>query len=132
MSDDAVLQEEISDNKNRNEVRCVFCNSLMLREKQGEYVEETFELPLVHQKHAKDIKTIETEKHHHFWLVYDMFHFENIGFSNTVDTIKYLICADCDMGPVGYHDIENKKCYIALKRVRHGNAPPDVAAIKSV
>ena len=29
-----------------------------------------------------------------FWLVDNMYTFENVGFSNTVGTIKYLICAD--------------------------------------
>lgn len=54
-----------------------------------------------------------------YWMVDDMFIFENIGFSNTVDNMKYLICADCDMGPVGWHDLTEKKSYIALCRVKH-------------
>ena len=33
--------------------------------------------------------------------VYDMFHFENIGFSKLVGTLKYLVCADCEAGPLG-------------------------------
>lgn len=78
----------------------------------------------MHQKHSKDAQNIETELHRHFWVVNDMFTFENIGFSNTIGNRKFLTCADCDMGPVGYHDIDNKKCYIALKRVRHGNMVP--------
>lgn len=48
-----------------------------------------------------------------------MFTFENIGFSHTVDNYKYLICADCEMGPVGYHNITTKKCYVALERVKY-------------
>ena len=68
-----------------------------------------------------------------------MFTFENIGFSNTVGDFKYLICADCDMGPIGkfssirayhrqdleiyffagYHVISTKKNYVALLRVKH-------------
>lgn len=77
----------------------------------------------MHQKNTKDVNTIETESLEHFWVVNDMFTFENIGFSNTIDQRKYLICADCDMGPVGYHDLDSKKCYIALKRVKHENDP---------
>ena len=30
-----------------------------------------------------------------------------------------LICADCEMGPVGYHDVETKKNYISLVRTKH-------------
>lgn len=36
-----------------------------------------------------------------YWLVDNIYHFENIGYSNTVDGRKYLICADCEMGPIG-------------------------------
>lgn len=67
------------------------------------------------------MNTIETEELVDFWFVNDMFIFENVGFSNTVDKRKYLICADCEMGPLGYHDIATKKCYLALQRVHHGN-----------
>lgn len=52
-----------------------------------------------------------------------MFTFENIGFSHTVDNYKYLICADCEMGPVGYHNISTKKCYVALERVKYDETP---------
>jgi len=55
-----------------------------------------------------------------FWLVDNMFAFENVGFSNTVGTTKYLICADCEIGPIGWHDTSNKtEFFIALDRVRH-------------
>jgi len=59
-----------------------------------------------------------------FWLVDDMFHFENIGFSKTVDsTVKYLICADCEIGPIGWHDIRNQtEFYVAAERVKYATA----------
>ncbi|OZJ06891.1 hypothetical protein BZG36_00253 [Bifiguratus adelaidae] len=38
-----------------------------------------------------------------YWKVQNMMTFENIGFSKTVDNVKYLSCADCDLGPLGYH-----------------------------
>ena len=43
-----------------------------------------------------------------FYRVGDMFDFDNLGFTNTVGTIKYLSCADCDVGPIGYHDLTTK------------------------
>src|SRR5688572_3717200 len=56
------------------------------------------------------------------WLVSDMFTFENVGFSNTVGTVKYLICADCEIGPIGWHDVNIKnEFYIALGRVESRN-----------
>lgn len=54
-----------------------------------------------------------------YWTVADMFSFENVGFSHTRDSIKYLVCADCELGPIGYHEITTKKSYIALERVKH-------------
>lgn len=78
-----------------------------------------FSLPLMHQKHSKSIDELETEVFKEYWIIDDMFHFENIGFSNTVGNYKYLICADCEMGPVGYHDITTKTNYVALQRVKH-------------
>lgn len=74
----------------------------------------------MHQKSKTAPATeLESEALKQFWQVNDMFTFENIGFSNTVKNTKYLICADCEMGPVGYHDIVSKICFIALKRVKH-------------
>ena len=31
-----------------------------------------------------------------------MFDFDNVGFSKTVDDCKFLTCADCEIGPIGY------------------------------
>ena len=56
-----------------------------------------------------------------FWLVGDMWTFENVGFSNTVENIKYLICADCEVGPIGWHDVmDTTKFYVSLDRVQEG------------
>ena len=56
-----------------------------------------------------------------FWVVEDMYHFENVGFSKAVNNVKYLICADCEMGPIGYHDPAQRpsRFYVALARVNH-------------
>lgn len=64
----------------------------------------------------------ESEQFDHFWLVDDMFTFDNVGFSNTIGNHKFLVCADCEMGPIGYHDLESKKSFVALSRVKHGEA----------
>lgn len=52
-----------------------------------------------------------------FLLIEDIFHFENISFSKTVDNTKFLACCDCDIGPVGYQDLDSNLCYLALDRV---------------
>ena len=55
--------------------------------------------------------------------------FENVGFCNTVEGIKYLICADCEIGPLGYHDTKsvaegNPLFHIAVSRVRTPDDAP--------
>ena len=59
-----------------------------------------------------------------FWLVRDMFHFENLGFSKTVDgKVKYLICADCERGPIGWHSLDNRTEFlIAAERVQYSSS----------
>ena len=53
------------------------------------------------------------------WVLKDMFDFDNVGFSNTVGTIKYLICADCEVGPIGWHDTTVRdQFFIAISRVK--------------
>lgn len=76
-----------------------------------------FELPLIAQKQGAD--TPETETISLFWVVNDMYVFENVGFSKTVGNTKYLTCADCEAGPIGYYDLTTKKSYVALTRVLH-------------
>ncbi|XP_035518519.1 guanine nucleotide exchange factor MSS4 isoform X2 [Morone saxatilis] len=54
------------------------------------------------------------------WFVDDMYTFENVGFTNDVGRIKYLICADCEIGPIGWHCLDDKKSfYVAVERVNH-------------
>ncbi|KAG2189744.1 hypothetical protein INT46_004805 [Mucor plumbeus] len=56
----------------------------------------------------------------HFWHVGNMMDFENVGFSTTVGTTKYLSCADCDLGPIGYHDTSDPKEFvISIKRAKY-------------
>lgn len=53
-----------------------------------------------------------------FWLVHGMFTFENVGFSNAVNGIKYLLCADCEQGPIGWClDANRELLYISHNRV---------------
>ncbi|KAF9214054.1 hypothetical protein BGZ59_004383 [Podila verticillata] len=59
-----------------------------------------------------------------FWRVGDMMAFENIGFSKMLPNgIQFLSCADCDTGPLGYHESKvpqaSKEYLIALNRVRY-------------
>jgi len=108
-----------SDNKNKDQIFCRRCPSLVLCPKQATLVEKEFFLPNMFQKNER--APLEGVTLVDFWLVSDMMTFENVGFSRTVDNIKYLICADCEIGPIGWHSVLDKSAYyIAVDRVKHG------------
>lgn len=48
-----------------------------------------------------------------------MLDFDNVGFTHASEGVKYLVCADCEVGPVGYLSLESQTHYIALSRVCH-------------
>lgn len=72
------------------------------------------------KKKSEDQQPGDGETLSDFWVVNNMYTFDNVGFTNTVGTIKYLICADCEVGPIGMHDINDKTAfYLAVERVRY-------------
>ncbi|CAG9838252.1 unnamed protein product [Diabrotica balteata] len=112
------FEKEISDGKNARSIKCKYCNSVILTPLCASFSSFEFQLPLMKQtKNSEDNPEKETVSL--FWAVTDMFTFQNVGFSNTVGTTKYLTCADCELGPIGYHDLSNKMSYVALTRVLH-------------
>ncbi|KAF2364240.1 Mss4 [Trinorchestia longiramus] len=110
--------EKVSaDGKNIPAVLCVHCDTCILNPLAASHSALLHRLPTPTQR--KDDPNTQTEELGEWWEVNDMFTFENIGFSNTVDDTKYLVCANCDRGPVGYHHIPTKKSFVALGRVKH-------------
>ncbi|KAL1922028.1 uncharacterized protein VTP21DRAFT_10670 [Calcarisporiella thermophila] len=89
------------------------CNCLILRSGVGEWVERA-SIPLPEQKPTEGSPQ-------RYWLIRKMMDFENIGFSKTVGTVKYLSCADCDVGPLGMHDTDGqeKEYLIAVDKVKY-------------
>ncbi|XP_050546899.1 guanine nucleotide exchange factor MSS4 homolog [Daktulosphaira vitifoliae] len=110
----------ISDEKNKLTVFCTKCPSKILSSTTGKHTKIEFNLPHMSQK--KDSESVECELLSDYWLVPDMYMFENIGFSKLVESgFKYLICADCEIGPIGWYDDKTKYSYIALSRVKHSD-----------
>jgi len=93
------------------------CPSLILSPDSATLHTESISLPKVRKDGGEEI--IET-----WWLVDDMFTFDNIGFSKSASGgLKYLTCADCEIGPLGVHDPkEPKKFLIAASRVRYNDS----------
>ncbi|KAJ8971155.1 hypothetical protein NQ314_000853 [Rhamnusium bicolor] len=111
-------ESEISEGKNLRNVKCKYCTSVILTPSTACFTSFEFQLPLIKQSKISELNP-ETENVSLFWAVSDMFTFQNVGFSNTVGDNKYLSCADCEAGPIGYHDIPSKISYVALSRVHH-------------
>ncbi|KLT46507.1 Mss4-like protein [Cutaneotrichosporon oleaginosum] len=71
---------------------------------------------------------------HAYWRVDGgPYTFENIGYSRNVDAtlpsgapgagagkVKWLICAECDMGPLGWSTEGGDSSWVAVERVRYG------------
>uniref|UniRef100_A0A1E1WAU3 Guanine nucleotide exchange factor MSS4 homolog n=1 Tax=Pectinophora gossypiella TaxID=13191 RepID=A0A1E1WAU3_PECGO len=109
----------VEDGKNKLVVKCKFCGSKMLDKKSAKYITQEKELPLMQQDVNRKEGEIQNEIVKEFYHVENMYTFENIGFTHTVANHKYLSCADCDAGPVGYYDMDTKHSYVALCRIVH-------------
>nr|CAH0098769.1 unnamed protein product [Daphnia galeata] len=100
--------------KNAARFGCLICPSVILLAGVGTLVKTEFKLPLANKTSTSEDE--ETEFVTKCWLIPDMFQFENVGFSKTVGNYKYLVCADCEVGPIGWHCIDSKESYIADHR----------------
>ncbi|CAG8717350.1 27329_t:CDS:2, partial [Racocetra persica] len=129
-------------NQNAYDIYCPqpSCNCLLLRTSFGKFVEKpkdkTVLLPST-EKLDQNGTTISKENITlnstngestsqsivEYWQLTDMMAFENIGFSKTVEEsgLKYLCCADCNIGPIGYHDTnaQEKEFLLVVNRVSY-------------
>ncbi|XP_014662176.1 PREDICTED: guanine nucleotide exchange factor MSS4-like [Priapulus caudatus] len=118
ISDDvkALLTDARTNNKS---VCCERCDSVVLKAGDASLSQVEFFLPHMKKK-TENQRPGDGETLREFWLVGDMCTFENVGFSNTVETTKYLTCADCEVGPIGWCDVRDRtKFYVAVDRVSH-------------
>ncbi|XP_041834301.1 guanine nucleotide exchange factor MSS4 [Melanotaenia boesemani] len=123
-SKEATDQTELvsEDGKNSKSVLCQRCGSKVLCPGMAMFAEKELFLPSMRKKSGLSTTegSVDGDTLTVHWLVNDMFDFENVGFTNDVGRIKYLICADCEIGPIGWHCLDDKKSYyIALERVNH-------------
>ena len=95
-------------NTNENKLGCPRCKCVIYKERSAILSVTSTKISL---KYIEKNKQEELEECQEFWTVTDMMAFENIGFSKQVEAdggLKYLICADCDLGPLGYHNPSEK------------------------
>ncbi|KAL6740795.1 hypothetical protein Aduo_014115 [Ancylostoma duodenale] len=101
---------------NEQRLVCGICGSVVLLAGAGRWSDREELLPLCRQQ--KDVAT-QKETVSGFWTVRNMYDFENVGFTNSVDGMKYLTCADCEYGPIGFLDTETKIHYVSPARVSY-------------
>lgn len=105
---------------------CMFCPCRILRTSVAAQVERDVTLPPLPSKEA----TAGKMESNAFWMVTDHFSFDNVGFSKeTPEGRKYLLCADCEKGPIGYVDVSApKEIFLSCDRVQLGGPRPGAGA----
>ncbi|KAK4052711.1 hypothetical protein OIV83_001998 [Microbotryomycetes sp. JL201] len=111
------------------------CRCLLLKAGAGKLVrgrKEDFKLPALPR--PINSAPVESTQHGTFWSVASPLAFENIGFSRNAPppsssddpekappaSIKYLTCADCDHGPLGWHDTEGRDLGLEVQDENEG------------
>ena len=96
------------------ELQCKHCSSIILKPDTGErLVTHIDSLPMGAELMDKTQYTdwVNVKDHFDFW---------NVGFKRTVaSNEKYLVCADCERGPIGLQYVDSGKIYVAMQLVKH-------------
>uniref|UniRef100_A0A1I7VDS9 Mss4-like protein n=1 Tax=Loa loa TaxID=7209 RepID=A0A1I7VDS9_LOALO len=106
-----------ANNRNALPIHCMQCNCAILSPNIASFVDaKPFSLPFCRQ--TQNSTSISAEIINSWWQVERMFDFENIGFTHAHDGVKYLVCANCEDGPVGYLCPVTKAHFVAVCRVK--------------
>lgn len=93
-----------SNNRNGQHISCVFCRTIILAPNAAQYDSKLIQLPalIAPLDQINNPSSPLLNDHQHVWRVEDQMSFENVGVSRPADpTIKYLLCGECDRGPIG-------------------------------
>eukprot|EP00051_Salpingoeca_urceolata_P029643 m.7133 g.7133 ORF g.7133 m.7133 type:complete len:163 (+) comp2822_c0_seq1:255-743(+) len=108
--------------KNTKAIVCKRCGSKIIALQVCELTQQERDLPkLAVSKEAMQTGVPETSPVTDCWLLRNMMDFDNVGFSHAVGDLKYLTCADCELGPLGWQDrsITPPEFYVAFDRVAY-------------
>uniref|UniRef100_A0A1I7TE38 Guanine nucleotide exchange factor MSS4 homolog n=1 Tax=Caenorhabditis tropicalis TaxID=1561998 RepID=A0A1I7TE38_9PELO len=101
---------------NEETLVCKICQTVViLKNMTTEWLNEERELPLPRQK--KGIDHTQTEPVRGYFGVKDIFAFENVGFTRSSEGKRFLVCGECEQGPVGYVDPETEMNYVTPERL---------------
>lgn len=99
--------------KNARALLCEYCGTKIINSGVASFIEKTVKLP--RPSRGDPVEIVES-----FWDVSDQDHFLNIGASRPVDqSIRYLLCSECDWGPLGINYLNENAThfYLATSRV---------------
>lgn len=108
---------------------CKVCGSIILRPEASVQVEKEIFLHSMKRLRPSDPNG---EVVSSFWFVNDRYKFENVGVSKPITghdgqnqnmvcdpESRYLVCADCDKGPIGSVNLKKNEFYVACDRVAY-------------
>jgi len=113
-------EPENIDGKNSKLIVCKACKCKILRPNNGtlQVLDSTMGfLPNERQQPSTSDASVLGETLKYYWVLTDVFQFDNIGFSRNNKEKKYLTCADCERGILGFQDLSTMKIYLAHKRI---------------
>eukprot|EP01097_Dermamoeba_algensis_P006424 TRINITY_DN4022_c0_g1_i1.p1 TRINITY_DN4022_c0_g1~~TRINITY_DN4022_c0_g1_i1.p1 ORF type:complete len:128 (+),score=12.21 TRINITY_DN4022_c0_g1_i1:36-386(+) len=101
------------DKKNLKTALCPLCGCKLLKPNVGILVHSTFSLPIEKASAEQKTQTITW-----FLEVDDVFSYENIACTKTVENFKYLTCPDCERAVLGFQRNGEKNSFLALSRAQ--------------
>ncbi|UMM29464.1 hypothetical protein L5515_011812 [Caenorhabditis briggsae] len=107
---------EVQARTNEDTLICKECKTVViLKNMTTEFLNEERDLPLPRQK--KGIDHTQTEPVRGYFGVKDIFAFENVGFTRSSEGKRYLVCGECEQGPVGFVDTLTEMNYVTPERL---------------
>jgi len=107
--------ELVDDGKNTRTILCNVCASIILNPRKATLIQK--EIALRTSKAMDEFEPLSC-----FWLLRDMYDFENIGFTKVVDekNLRYLTCADCERGVLGLQYLDDPtNIYLTTHRIKY-------------
>ncbi|XP_065180134.1 guanine nucleotide exchange factor MSS4-like [Sycon ciliatum] len=96
---------------------CKRCGSKIVEPGVALFVDQERRLPAMEKKAGIELSA-DGEALSSYFKLTDMMQFENVGFTLPHQGRKFLICADCEIGPIGVVELDSpSEFWVALDRV---------------
>ncbi|GAA6016120.1 hypothetical protein JCM11491_000674 [Sporobolomyces phaffii] len=139
ISTEMVSDALVADGKNKFDLYCprAECRCLLVKQGTAKWVVKgthngDLDLPPLPRRIDAPAPSSASSTHLGYWTLSSPLAFENIGFTRSLPSsssqpsnsnatqIKYLTCADCDFGPLGWHDTEGRDLGVEVQEENEG------------